>query len=168
MGQGALFNQPPDPTPLGKDGMWSDVYPCQCCQRGIRSTTPLSTDPISLPPAPTSPPPPRRRQGWAKMALLVSFFIPARQRLVKGGKAEWQTGSAPNPTPPYPPQMYYSIYWIYSPLNFSEGGGWFKSEPAPPPLERGGYSVQPLSPFQSSDLFHMFLPSPSPGFSRMT
>jgi len=36
--------------------------------------------------------PDTRRQGWAKMALLVSFFIPARQRLVKGGKAEWQTG----------------------------------------------------------------------------
>uniref|UniRef100_A0A7S4G9A2 DUF4336 domain-containing protein n=1 Tax=Eutreptiella gymnastica TaxID=73025 RepID=A0A7S4G9A2_9EUGL len=33
-----------------------------------------------------------RRRGWAKMALLVSYFIPARQRLVKGGKAEWQEG----------------------------------------------------------------------------
>eukprot|EP00667_Euglena_gracilis_P005700 EG_transcript_5740 len=36
--------------------------------------------------------PEARLQGWAKMALLVSFFIPARQRLVKGGKAEWQSG----------------------------------------------------------------------------
>lgn len=36
--------------------------------------------------------PENRRQGWAKMGLLVSFFIPARQRLVKGGKAEWQAG----------------------------------------------------------------------------
>mmetsp|Transcript_27346 Transcript_27346/g.44003 ORF Transcript_27346/g.44003 Transcript_27346/m.44003 type:complete len:82 (+) Transcript_27346:807-1052(+) len=26
------------------------------------------------------------------MALLVAFFIPARQRIVEGGKAEWQSG----------------------------------------------------------------------------
>eukprot|EP00747_Dinoflagellata_sp_TGD_P192837 gnl/TRDRNA2_/TRDRNA2_58236_c0_seq1.p1 gnl/TRDRNA2_/TRDRNA2_58236_c0~~gnl/TRDRNA2_/TRDRNA2_58236_c0_seq1.p1 ORF type:complete len:553 (-),score=81.07 gnl/TRDRNA2_/TRDRNA2_58236_c0_seq1:60-1718(-) len=36
--------------------------------------------------------PKTREQAWAKMALLVAFFIPARQRLVKGGKAEWQEG----------------------------------------------------------------------------
>lgn len=33
-----------------------------------------------------------RQQAWAKMALLVAFFIPAHQRLVEGGKAEWQEG----------------------------------------------------------------------------
>lgn len=36
--------------------------------------------------------PATRQQAWAKMALLVAFFIPGRQRLVKGGKAEWQEG----------------------------------------------------------------------------
>jgi len=33
-----------------------------------------------------------RRRAWAKMALLVAFFIPARQRIVEGGKAEWKEG----------------------------------------------------------------------------
>lgn len=36
--------------------------------------------------------PSTRKQAWAKMALLVAFFIPANQRIIEGGKAEWQKG----------------------------------------------------------------------------
>eukprot|EP00746_Dinoflagellata_sp_MGD_P028640 gnl/MRDRNA2_/MRDRNA2_16771_c0_seq2.p1 gnl/MRDRNA2_/MRDRNA2_16771_c0~~gnl/MRDRNA2_/MRDRNA2_16771_c0_seq2.p1 ORF type:complete len:368 (+),score=55.28 gnl/MRDRNA2_/MRDRNA2_16771_c0_seq2:58-1161(+) len=68
-----VYQVPQDPPEVVRPSLLLDVAP---------------DDPTK--PQPDSPQ--IRQQAWAKMALLVAFFIPARQRLVEGGKAEWQKG----------------------------------------------------------------------------